>query len=153
MGTNRSNHLYRVASATRGQLTRMICAPENSPGKWSEDMHHHCDAFWHEFGWHVVGNVSKMGSAARGTIVACNHPRFEYWKAIEQGVYHEYTKVTPRNGDELLSLLAARLVSMAIVDQLRAEEERYQQEDARDRHFARGEGSELEEWFNRNPLS
>lgn len=162
MGTNRNAYIHQIGSHVIGQID---CSNEVMNGVYDEDTltYHQYDhgsptfpqIFWRDYGYKVKKVVGKMGSSARGRILACG--------VAESGngmiSYHEVGGQcdTKMGGDDLLTLLASQVVAAAIVDifRQRVQDIDYracEREDARQRHLERGVPSELVEWFHKNPL-
>jgi hypothetical protein len=163
MGTNRNAYIHQIGSHVIKQID---CWDEVMNGDYDDDTHtyHRYDLgsptfpqiFWREYGYKVKGVVGKMGSSARGRILACGVAK----SGNGMVAYHEVTDNqcdTKMGGDELLTHLASLVVTAAIVDIFRQrvrnmDSEACEREDARQRHLEQGTPSELVEWFQRNPL-
>lgn len=96
------------------------------------------DAFRKRYGAKIVEVVSKMGPAARGQVVACGGRSVVYTSPIFCG-WKEIDHPRPKDGDELLTLLASYVISDAIIDLLVAQARKIQLELIEESRLARGQ--------------
>lgn len=120
MGMNNHEYIHNLASTVLGQIGGAPYAGYPERDEYEPDEDNYPQKFWNQYGSKVMEVVGRMGSSARGRILACGLERTGYGGLA----YHEVNEgvINPQvAGDELLTLLASYVVVAAIVDIIRAE--------------------------------
>lgn len=123
MGKNRNEYIHNVASTVLGQTSEaasMLAFVKASYNDEDDVFPVSFDAFWRQYGTKIMEIVSKMGPSARGKIVACGGRSVVYTNLIfAEWMDAEHPR--PKDGNEVLTLLASDVVSHAIVNLLVAQ--------------------------------